>query len=257
MRFKKQQLPKDFLTEQLKQHFSGQPYINREDLFDFYRRLEPGLNESTFGWRIYALKEKNILKPVRRGVYTLNVKPLFHPVLESRLKDLANKIAKQFPAAKACVWGTKWLNEWTTHQPGRFLTLAEAESSAVESVFYFLKDSNYRDVYLNPDEKLLERYIFEAPETVIVKTLVSKAPLKKERHIQIPTAEKILVDLFIDVHLFAPFQGSELVNIYNNVYRDYALNVTKMLAYAKRRNKEQDLLHYITRNTQLKELLDE
>ena len=88
--------------------------------------------------------------------------------------------------------------------------MVEAETSATESVFYFLKDNGYKNVFLNPDENLLERYIYEQKETIIVKTLVSKAPIKKEKNINIPAAEKILVDLFIDMKLFAPFQGSEL-----------------------------------------------
>lgn len=250
-------MPKDFLTEQLKQRFAGQPLVTREELYDFYRAFEPDLKEATFGWRIYALKEKNLLKPVRRGVYTLSVKPQFHPGLEPRLKELGGKIRKQFPSAKYCVWNTRWLNEWTIHQPGRFLILAEAETSATESVFYFLKDNGYKNVFLNPDENLLERYIYEQTETIIVKTLVSKAPVKKEINICIPAAEKILVDLFVDRKLFAPFQGNELVNIFNNVYKEYALNVTRLLAYARRRTKEQELFDFITKNTKLNELINE
>jgi hypothetical protein len=250
-------VPKDFLTEQLKQRFTGRLSVTREELFNFYRSFEPDLKETTFGWRIYALKEKNLLKPVKRGVYTLSVKQQFHPVLEPKLKELGTKISKQFPAAKNCVWNTKWLNEWTIHQPGRFLILAEAETSAIESVFYFLKDSNYKNVFLNPDGNLLKRYIYEQTETIIVKTLVSKAPLKKEKNISVPSAEKILVDLFIDRKLFAPFQGSELVNVFNNMYKAYALNITKLLAYARRRTKEQELLDFITKNTKLNEFIGE
>jgi hypothetical protein len=135
--------------------------------------------------------------------------------------------------------------------------LVETEASATESVFYFLKDSNYKNVFLNPDENMLERYIYEQTETIIVKTLVSKAPVKKEKNIGIPSAEKILVDLFVDKNLFAPFQGSELVNIFNNVYKNYALNITKIFAYAKRRTKEHELFDFITKNTKLNELINE
>jgi hypothetical protein len=250
-------VPKDFFIEKLKQRFTEQSYITREQLFDFYRSFEPDLKEATFGWRIYALKEKNLLKPVRQGVYTLLVKPQFHPSLEPRLKELANKINKQFPAARYCVWNTRWLNEWMIHQPGRFLLLLEIETTATESAFYFLKDESFKNVFLNPGDNLLERYIYEETETIIVKTLVTKAPIKKEKKISIPILEKILVDLFVDKKLFAPFQGNELVHIYNNAYKLYALNITKLLAYAKRRTREQELLDFITKNTNLTELLNE
>lgn len=141
------------------------------------------------------------------------------------------------------------------HQPGRFLLLVEVEAVATESVFYFLKDENYKNVFYNPDDNLLERYIYEQTESIIVKPLITKAPLKKEKKINIPTLEKILVDLFVERKIFSAFQGSELVHIYNDLYKHYDLNGTKLLAYAKRRTKEKELFDFITKNTQLIELV--
>ncbi len=248
-------MPKDFIIEQLKQRFARQPHISREELFDFYRVFEPDLKESTFTWRIYSLKEKNLLMQVRKGIYTLSAKPQFHPQLEPRLKEIAGKVSKHFPVARYCIWNTRWLNDWMIHQPGRFLLLIEVEASATESVFYFLKDQNYKNVFFDPDDNLLERYVYEQSESIIVKQLVTKAPLKKMKGIVFPAPEKLLVDLFVERKLFAPFQGSELVQIYNNVYKQYPLNITKLLAYAKRRAKEPELLDFITKNTHLVELL--
>lgn len=250
-------MPKNFLIKQLKQRFAERPLILREELFDFYRTFEPDLNESTFGWRIFSLKRQNILRSVGIGVYTIDDKTQFHPQIEPKLIEIAGKISKQFPVARYCVWSTRWINEWMIHQPGRFLLIIEVEGSATESVFYFLKDNNYRNVFYDPDENLLERYISEQQESIIVKQLVTKAPLRKERKISIPAPEKLLVDLFVERMLYAAFQGSELVNIFNNFYNLYTLNITKMLAYAKRRTKEQELLDFITRNTLLIELIRE
>ena len=228
--------------------------MTREELLGFYRSFEPDLKDSTFAWRIHSLKEKNLIKPIRKGVYTLSPKPQFHPQVEPKLRAIAIKLTKQFPTARFCVWSTKWLNDWMIHQPGRFLLLVEADAVATESVFYFLKDEHYKNVFLNPDETLLERYIYEETESIIVKPLVTKAPLEKEKQIVTPSLEKILVDLFIDQKLFSPFQGSELVHIYNTLYSKYTLNITRMTAYAKRRTKEEELLDFMTKNTHFAEL---
>ncbi len=229
--------------------------MTREELLGFYRSFEPDLKDSTFAWRIHSLKEKNLIKPIRKGVYTLSPKPQFHPQVEPKLRAIAIKLTKQFPTARFCVWSTKWLNDWMIHQPGRFLLLVEADAVATKSVFYFLKDEHYKNVFLNPDETLLERYIYEETESIIVKLLVTKAPLEKEKQIVTPSLEKILVDLFIDQKLFSPFQGSELVHIYNTLYSKYTLNITRMTAYAKRRTKEEELLDFMTKNTHFAELL--
>jgi len=247
----------DYIIERLKQEFRGQRHITREELFSFYKFYKPDLKESTFAWRIYSLKEKNILKPVRTGVYLLSTKPQFNPEIDSVMKEMAEKVKKKFPIAKYCIWNTRWLNDWMIHQPGKYLLLVEVESSAAESVFNHLRDENIENVFYSPDDNLLERYVYERQESVVVKQLITKAPLSKIKGVAIPTLEKLLVDLYSEHKLYAPYQGTELVNIYNNVYKDYTLNITKLLAYAKRRTKEQELIDFITSSTQLVELLSE
>ena len=247
----------NFFIERLRQRFSEQRYITREELYSFYRSFDPDLKEATFTWRIYSLKEKNILKPVRTGMYILSTKPSFSPDVEPRLIEIAGKVKKQFPMVKFCLWSTRWFNDWMIHQPGKFLIMVEVELLSAESVFYYLKDENYLNVFYNPDDKFLERYVYEEQESIIVKQLITKAPLKKIKGIAYPTLEKLLVDIFVERKLFAPYQGTDLIQIFNTVYKQYTLNITKMLAYAKRRTKEQELIEFITNNTQLTELLSE
>lgn len=247
----------NYFIDQLKQRFSEQRYISREEFYSFYRSFEPDLKEATFTWRIFSLNKKNILKPVRTKVYMLSDKPSFNPAVEPRLMEIGEKVGKQFPMVKFCLWSTRWLSDWMIHQPGKFLIMVEVELSSAESVFHYLKDENYLNVYYNPDDKLLERYVYEKQESIIVKQLITKAPLKRLKKIAFPTPEKILVDLFIESRLFAPFQGTDLIQIFNTIYKEYTLNITKMLAYAKRRTKEQELREFITNNTQLAELLNE
>lgn len=246
-----------FFIEQLKQRFAGRNFITREELFDFYRFFEPELKEATFTWRIYSLKEKNILQSIRKGVYIISDKPQFVPPIDPKLKELARKIGKQFPVAKYCLWNTHWLNDWMIHQPGRFLLLVEVESSAAESVFNFLKDNYYKNVFFKPDDDILDRYVYEDKDSIIVKQLITRSPLRREKGIVFPALEKVMVDLFIERGLFAPCQGRELVHIYNHLHRQYALSITTLLAYAKRRNKKQELIDFITKTTTLTNLLIE
>ena len=185
----------------------------------------------------------------------LSGKPSFHPMITPILKKLSQTIHSLFPNAAYCVWNTAWLSEWMIHQPGRFLSLVEVEAAATESAFYGLKDQGYSHVFLNPDVRLLERYVYEERTSIVVKTLVTKAPVVLENRIVVPVLEKLLVDLFIDRELFASFQGQELINIFNNTYRQYALNITTLLAYARRRGREKDLSGFIDKNTQLNAFL--
>ena len=62
---------RQFVENRLIEEFKGRESFTRDDLFDFYRQYEPDLKEGTFGWRIYELKDKNIIRSLKRGLYFL------------------------------------------------------------------------------------------------------------------------------------------------------------------------------------------
>jgi hypothetical protein len=242
------------IEEPIKQ-LAAKSTITREELLRIYKQLDPNLKESTFTWRIHALKERKVLRPVKRGIYTLWNKIDFDPSINEELTTINKQIKSQFGNAKYCVWDTAWLNELMIHQPAKYYSIVEIEKDLMESLFYHLKDNGVENVYLTPDEKLLERYVSENIRAIIIKPLISKSPLDIKNLVSIPCLEKILVDLFLDRKIFRAQQGSELINIYNTATKNYTINVTKMLGYAKRRAKEKHVFDFIRNNTDLKEIL--
>ena len=114
------------------------------------------------------------------------------------------------------------------------------EKEAEEQIFNAISEWN-KNVYFNPNEEILERYISSNTEEVtIIKNLVTEAPTVNKNNIEIPSLEKILVDIIIDKELFAAQQG-ELNFIYQSAFKKYAINTAKMKRYAIRRNKESEL----------------
>lgn len=230
--------------------FKDREYFSREELFDFYRNFEPDLKEGTFGWRIYDLKNKNIIKPLRRGLYVISYKPTYQPDISRNLLKTAKQLTARFKDVKHCVWESSWLNEFGQHQTSRSIQFIEIEKGFEESLFYELKDTIRGEVYLSPDEKAIDFYISESDQPVIVKKLITRAPLSKRTEgkikFNIPTVEKILVDLYSEEKLFYFLQGSELIHIYENTIYSYTINFTKLFSYAKRREREQDIKQFMT-----------
>ena len=103
--------------------------------------------------------------------------------------------------------------------------------------------------FLNPDDKEIEFYISESAVPVVIKRLVTRAPINKlkNKKIAVPVAslEKIMVDLFADETLFHFYQGSELINIYEKILERYNINFTKLFSYAKRRKKELEIKQFM------------
>lgn len=241
----------DFIIEKLKQTFKGRKSLSRNELFDFFRQFEPNLKENTFRWRIYNLKNKNIISPLSRQQFTLAYKPSFEPLIGEKERKIFALIQKKFENMKLAIWSTRTINEFMLHQPTRFFTIVEVERGAVEPVFYFLKDNNIKNVFLEPDEKEIERYISGLENAVVVLPLVSKAPIQKTNDITTITIEKLLVDLSSDKQMFNAYQGNELAHIYNNAYSRYVIDFTKLFSYAKRRRKALDLKNFLSQKTSI------
>lgn len=132
------------------------------------------------------------------------------------------------------------------HQPFKNFTIIEVDKEAEEQVFNAVSKWN-KNVYFNPNEEILERYISSnTQEVTIIKNLVTESPTSEKNKIEIPTLEKLLVDIIIDKELFAAQQG-ELDFIYKSAFDKYEVNKAKMKRYAIRRNKGHNLEKMINR----------
>ncbi len=244
-------MPK-IIENRLIEEFQDRDAFSREELFDFFRYFEPDLKEGTFGWRIYDLKNKNIIKSIQRSYYTISYKPKYKPEISGEILKLAKVISERFEDVKHCIWDTDWINEFAQHQSGKKLIIIEIEKDFVESLYYELKDSFQFDFYLNPDEKAIDFYISESQNPVIIKKLITRSPISKrtEKRVKFytPLLEKLLVDLFTEKKLFYFYQGAELMHVYENALKNYTLNYTKLFSYAKRREREQDIKKLMTNN---------
>lgn len=238
------------IEHKLVEEFKDREYFTRDDLFDFYRSYEPDLKEGTFGWRIYDLKNKNIIRPLKRGLYVISHKPQYKPEISQELVKLAKQITGKFKGAKHCIWKTEWLNEFSQHQASKRIIFIEIEKDFIETLYYELKETTRNELYLDTNDKSTDFYIAESNYPLIIKKLITRSPItrrtEKKVKIYIPLLEKILVDLFAEERLFYYLQGSERINIYENAISKYAINFTKLFSYAKRRKREQEIKQFMT-----------
>jgi hypothetical protein len=213
------------------------------DIVQFYRTFDPQLKTTTINWRIYSLVQMGILKRTGRGKFTLGPGKIFIPEISNKLKNIHSKIKKEYPFLETCIWNTSVFNEFMVHQPGRFHILVEAEKDAVQSVFFFLKEAKYL-VFIEPTKDLIEKYLPDEKETLIVKPLVTEAPLQKTGDLNTVTLEKMLVDIFCDEVVFAAQHDAEMRNIFSEATSKYVINDNRMLRYASRRKKKEAFKEY-------------
>jgi hypothetical protein len=185
-----------------------------------------------------------LLARIGRGKFIIGEGKNFVPEISSKMMAVNARLKKKFPFLKICIWNTSALNEFMLHQPGRFYLLIEVEKEATQSIFYFLKDAKY-SVFIDPTSDLLEKYLPSEKESLIVKSLVSEAPIQNIKGINTATLEKILVDIFCDDVLFSAQQGGEMRSLFKEALNKYSVNENRMLRYADRRRKKESLTKYL------------
>ncbi len=194
-----------------------------------------------------------ILNRIGRGRFILGEGKKYVPEISPKMKAIHTKLTKEFPYLNMCIWSTSSINEFMVHQPGRFFLLIEVEKEATQSVFYFLKESHY-SVFIEPTIDLMDKYLPNEKETLIVKALVSEAPFQNVKNINTASLEKMLVDIYCDNVIFSSQQGAEMRTIFMEALNKYSVNQSRMLRYADRRRKKESFNHYLNSITNVRQL---
>lgn len=193
---------------------------------------------------MYTLVQEGVLQRIGRGKFRLGEDRKYIPEISSLSKSIFKKLKAEFPFAKFCVWNTSLLNEFMQHQPNRFFLLVEADKEITNSAFYFLREIK-KSVFIEPTKDILEKYIVNQKEVIVIKPLITEAPTQNINDIETATLEKILVDIFCDDVIFLAQQGAEKRTIFKEAFTKYTINQSKMLRYADRRRKKEELNQFV------------
>jgi hypothetical protein len=226
-------------------HFKNYKEITLQDISEYFY-VHGEMTDNNIAVLINRWINQGILSRIKKGIYVLtNEKKKSFTLLPDEIAmEIGKLFSEKYPELTYCVWNTDTLNNFATHQTFNPFYLFETEADVLENVFYLFKEHNF-NVFLSPDEELINKYIVDSENPIIIKKIVSRAPLMQNESIPYPAIEKILVDIFVDKVIFHFLQGSELVTVYNEVFNNYAVNITKMLNYADRRKAKEDIVSFI------------
>jgi hypothetical protein len=126
------------------------------------------------------------------------------------------------------------------HVASNQITYIEVEKDIAETVFHQLQDQG-KTVYLRPDKDLIYNYIDLKTPVIFVKNLTSESPLQRISDVQISTLEKLLVAMYCDSDFYY-LQGSEYYHIMHYARSRYAINLSRLKRYARRRNADNKII---------------
>lgn len=242
-------MSKNLKVEEIIKKFGINNSFTSKELFELYKIDEENLSEGTFRWRVYELKKAGILSTVKRGIYILDEKKKFNPLITKSMKTIYNMIIKNYPYSEVCIWNTSWYNNLMNHQVYNSYTIVEVDRDVMNSVFSFLKDKK-NNVYLNPTEREIENYLL-SENAIVLKHKNKEAPTFLVGKVTTSKLEKMLVDLYFEKDLLVSYQGYEMRNIFERAFEEYEINLTTLFRYAKNRGIRDQIKSYIQKETDI------
>lgn len=227
----------------LKEYFRNQSELSLDDLRAYFRKDDSEIPDATIRWRVHDLVKSSVLHRVGRGLFQLGDAQQYQPELSSRSKKISTFIRKNFPGVSFCAWNSDLLNEFAQHLSAYPFVLVDVERDVTESVYYQLKN-NFNGVFLRPSEMLINDLLPDFRSPIIVRYLTTESPLSEEKGLPLISLEKMLVDIFCDPE-FTFLAGRELRSIFVNALQKYIVNENRLLRYADRKGRKQDLIKYI------------
>lgn len=188
--------------------------------------------------------QDGIISRVGRGKYMAGAPVEFKPFLGKKEVSIVNQLEKHFPFSDFSIWTTDAIQELYQHYSEVKFIIVETDRDSQEAIFNFLKDK-YSNVYLKPSQDTVENYLLGIKGVIIVQNLISQSPLQEIQEKTTVTLEKLLVDLYCEKNLFFYMQGSELQNIFQRAFDKYTINESKLLRYADRRKKKDEIREMI------------
>lgn len=221
----------------IKVAFENKTMLKTAELVAILERDNPQLPHSSILKLITFLTRNNVVFRLKKGEYSLSGKQPFKPMIDHQIRKLDRIVKQSFPLVNYCLFESGWINGFAQHIASNNFLLVDVEKDVVESVANRLRDE-YKGVFTNPSQEIIDNYMREFEMPIIVRNIITEAPIIRVNNIPIASIEKILVDIISDVEFFY-LQGYESVHIFENAFEGFAINSSKLLRYAARRGKKQ------------------
>lgn len=250
------------LIKRFPEDFSDKKLVKKSELRDYATKHIPDMTEQEFRGVLYQLTTQSKIISSGSGIFLIretkteyasnqvSFRKKYEPLPSGILKAIVSEVKVAFPDVELTVWETRELNQFMVHQPFINMIIIEAEKDSVESLFNTFAEIYPGKAFLSPDQLVLERYILQQKEVIIISKSITQTPKGRTRS-NWPYAklEKILVDVFVNNDLFIFYQGNEMISIFEEAFKTYLIDEPSLFRYAGRRNAAKKLKEFVQTKT--------
>lgn len=199
------------------------------------------VERNTLSWHLSNLCKKGKLRRVGRGIYTIQTANTFLVKTNAKVRSLYRSLLRQYPFADFCVYSANVITPLLHDMMPNNTIYFETNRDTIMSVFEMLLPKYKGRLFLAPTKEIATTYIEFSRENIIVKPLVTEAPLTLDGKVPVPTLEKLLVDTRVDADYYY-LQGYENLEMLRTAISHYNVNRNRLLRYADRRNMKNSIL---------------
>ena len=207
---------------------------------DVLTEVIPDIERNTLSWHLSNLCKKGQLRRIGRGVYTLQSANMFVVKASAKAHSLFRSLSRQYPFADFCIYNADIITPLLHDLMPNNTLYVETNRDTVESVFNMLSPKYEGRIFLMPTKEIATTYIDVSKENIIVKPLVTEAPLSHDGDVPVPTLEKLLVDTRVDADFYY-LHGYENLEMLRTAISHYEVNRNRLLRYADRRNAKESI----------------
>lgn len=220
---------------------------SRQEIYYALLKEKPELNDNSFKWIISRMVKNGIICRKQRGEYVLQSNPIsdkhiFKPVMNVQLRKISEKIEKKFPYVAFVCFESVQLNVFLNHLIGRNTLFVLVEKDAIDFVFRYLQEEVAYNILLRPSEKEWDAYC--TGDNIVMLNLISETPMSGDEYHSM-CIEQLLVDIVAEKTFRNLYSKSELENIYELADKTYLIDYVRLLRYARRRGKAEEVKKYI------------
>lgn len=199
------------------------------------------IERNTLSWHLSNLCKKGKLRRVGRGIYTIQSANTFVVKANAKVRSLYRSLLCQYPFADFCIYSANIITPLLHNMMPNNTIYVETNRDTTQSVFDMLQPKYKGRLFLSPTKEIATTYIDFSKENIIVKPLVTEAPLTLDGKVPVPTLEKLLVDTRVDADYYY-LHGIENQEMMRTAISHYDVNRNRLLRYADRRNAKDSIL---------------
>ena len=226
----------------------GMKYTRRQ-LVSILQEETPMLKTGSYQWAVGEMLKNGYIVRVGFDEYMLSgvdIQPEYEPRYSELASELLNVLEEKYSYSEFTIFETVLMNDFLNHLIAQNTVFVQFEKDLSIFAFRFLQETDFGHVLYKPSKRDFDLYW--GADCIVITDMRSEAPLSVRAPHSI-TMEKMLVDIYCDRLIRETYSKAEYPSVMEHALRTYKVEKTKLLRYAGRRNKAEEIERIISELT--------